>query len=260
MQIPRTYRKWLIGGGLLLVTATPSFALFGLGDIVFDPTSYASLISQLTTLQTQYMMLKNNIEHFSFKQQWQTTLQSLENVNVHDTFGETSGMTTALNSNSPSASTAGWTAATVPVSSDLASYAGSLTPGSPQMAQLAMVEMSDAVSPDCLTAVGQYRAARAQNTDASNSLAANQLDTSTGTNSEVQQLNLLNAAEAQKMTEMQAQGTMQACLAAQTAVANMQQRNAAAADLNTAVFVQSQHATHDMSATSESNTWQTYLP
>ena len=260
MQIPRTHHKWLIGGGLLLLTATPSFAIFGIGDIVFDPTSYASLITQLTTLESQYMMLKNNIEHFSFKQQWQTTLQTLQNVNVHDTFGETSGMTTALNSNSPSASIAGWTAATVPVSSDLASYASSQTPGSPQMAQLAMVEMSDAVSPDCLTAVGQYRAARAQNRDASSSLAANQLDTSTGTNSEVQQLNLLNAAEAQKMTEMQAQGTMQACLAAQTAVANMQQRNAAAADLNTAVFVQSQRATHDMSATSESNTWQTYLP
>ncbi len=45
-------RKWLIGAGAaLLLTATPSFALFGIGDIVFDPTSYASLVSQLTTLQ-----------------------------------------------------------------------------------------------------------------------------------------------------------------------------------------------------------------
>ena len=39
-------RKWLIGAGAaLLLTATPSFALFGIGDIVFDPTSYASLVS-----------------------------------------------------------------------------------------------------------------------------------------------------------------------------------------------------------------------
>jgi len=253
-------RKWLLGGAALFLTATPSFALFGFGDIVFDPTSYASLVSQLTTLQTQYTMLKNNIEHFSFKQQWQTTLHALENVNVRNMFGETNGMTAALNSNSPSASSAGWTAATVPVSSDLSTYAATQTPGSPQLAQLAMIEMSDAVSPDCITAVGQYRSARALNTTANNSLTANQFDTSTRTNSEVQQLNLLNVAEAQKMTEMQAQGTMQACLAAQMAVANMQQRNAAATDLNTAVFVQAQHATHDMSASSESNTWQTYLP
>lgn len=33
-------RKWLIGAGAaLLLTATPSFALFGLGDIVFDRAS-----------------------------------------------------------------------------------------------------------------------------------------------------------------------------------------------------------------------------
>ncbi len=260
MKLNPKNRKWLLGGGLLLLTATPGFALFGIGDIVFDPTSYASLVSQLTTLQTQYTMLKNNIEHFSLKQQWQTTLTDLKNANVKNMFGETNGMTTALNSNSPSASSAGWTAATVPVSSDLPTYIGSQTPGSPQMAQLAMIEMSDSVSPDCITAVGQYRASRAQNATANSSLAANQLDGSTGTNSEVQQLNLLNAAEAQKMAEMQAQGTMQTCIAAQMAVANMQQRNAAATDLNTAVFVQEQHATHDMSASSESNTWQTYLP
>ena len=96
-------RRWILGGSLLLLTATPGFALFGIGDVVFDPTSYASLVSQLTTLQTQYTMLKNNIEHFSFKQQWQTTLTALKNANVKNMFGETNGMTTALNSNSPSA-------------------------------------------------------------------------------------------------------------------------------------------------------------
>ncbi len=253
-------RKLLIGGGLLLLTATPSFALFGIGDIVFDPTSYASLVSQLTTLQTQYTMLKNNIEHFSFKQQWQTTLHALENVNVRNTFGETNGMTTALNSNSPAASSAGWNAATVPVSTDAPTYLAGQTPGSPQMAQLAMIEMSDSVSPDCLTAVGSYRSARQTDANANGLLVSNQFDGSTGTNSEVQQLNLLNAAEAQKLSEMQQQGALQTCIASQMAVANMQQRNTAAAELNTAVFVQAQHATHDMSAASESNTWTTYLP
>ncbi len=43
-------------------------------------------------------------------------------------------------------------------------------------------------------------------------------------------------------------------------VANMERRNAAVEDLNTAVFVQQQRATNDTSAASESNTWQTYLP
>jgi type IV secretion system protein TrbJ len=252
-------RRWLLGG-LLLLTATPSFALFGIGDIVFDPTSYASLVSQLTTIESQYNMLKNNIEHFSIKHQWQTTLTALKNVNVANMFGETNGMTVAFNSNSATAATTAWKSATTPVSSSVTTYFQGQSLGSPQMSQLAMIEMSDSISPDCITAVGAYRTARIQNLTANTSLTANQLDGTSVTNSEVQQLNLLNAAEAQKMSEMQNQGTLQACLASQMAISNMERRNAAATDLNTAAFVQSQHATRDMSAASEDNTWQTYLP
>ena len=224
------------------------------------PTSYGSLVQQLTTLQMQYNAIKNNLTHFSVKQQWQAVLTTLKTTNVKNLFGETNGMTTALNTNSPSASSTAWTAGTVPVSSNTTTYLQGQTPGSAQLSQLAMIEASDSVSPDCLTAVGQYRAARTQNTTAVNTLAANELDGSDTTNSEVQQLNLLNAAEAQKMAEMQTQGTLQSCLATQMAVANMQQRNAAAIDLNTAAFVQQQRASNDVSAAREGNTWQTYLP
>ena len=92
----RKQKKWLVIAAAVLLTATPSFALFGIGDIVFDPTSYASLIQQLTTLQMQYNMVKNNITHFSLKQQWQTTLHKLENANVANMFGETAGTVAAF--------------------------------------------------------------------------------------------------------------------------------------------------------------------
>ena len=253
-------RKWLIGGGLLLLTATPGFALFGIGDIVFDPTSYASLVSQLTTIESQYNMLKNNIEHFSAKQQWQTALNRLENLNVANMFGESAGLRVSLNSNSPSAAITAWKTATTPVSTNVSTYLQGQSLGSPQMSQLAMVEMSDAISPDCITAVGAYRTARTQSSTANTSLTTFQLDGTSTTNSEVQQLNLLNAAEAQKMSEMQNQGTLQACVASQMAISNMERRNAAATDLNTAAFVQQQRATNDVSAANEGNTWQTFLP
>ena len=253
-------QKWVIGGAALLLTATPSFALFGIGDIVFDPTSYGSLVSQLTTLETQYNMLKNNIEHFSFKQQWQTALSEMKNANVHNLFGETNGMTVALNTNSTAASSTAWTAATVPVNGTTATYLAGQTPGSTQLSELAMIEASDSVSPDCLTAVGQYRAARTQNAAANDSLASEQLDGSTATNSEVEQFNLLNAAEVQKMSEMQSQGVLQACLASEMAVANMQERNTAAMDLNTAAYIAQQRAADDTSAANEGNTWDSYLP
>ena len=100
----KKHRKWLITGVALLATATPGFALFGMGDIVFDPTSYANLVKQFTTLQLQYNAIKNNLTHFSAKQQWQAALTTLKNTNVKNLFGETNGMTTALTTNSPSAS------------------------------------------------------------------------------------------------------------------------------------------------------------
>ncbi|HEY4381385.1 MAG TPA: hypothetical protein VGN01_13625 [Acidobacteriaceae bacterium] len=254
-------RKWLLGtGAAFLLAATPSFALFGIGDIVFDPTSYASLVSQLTTLETQYNMLKNNITHFSLKQQWQTTLHTLENVNVANMFGETAGIKIALNTNSPSASLTGWQTATIPMSSNTSTYLVGQALGSSRMSQLAMIETADSVSPDCLTAVGQYRSGRTLNASANSSLTDNQFDNGDATNSEVQQLNLLNAAEAQKMAEMQSQGSLQVCLAGQMTVANMERRNAAAEDMNTAAFVQQQRAANNVSATSEGSTWQTYLP
>jgi len=255
-------RKWLLGtGAALFLTAMPSFALFGIGDIVFDPTSYASLVSQLTTLESQYNMLKNNITHFSTKQQWQTTLNALKNANVANIFGETAGINIALNSNSPSGSVTAWKTATVPVSSGMTTYLKGQTVGnSAQLSQLAMIEMSDSVSPDCLTAVGQYRAARSQNRTASTSLTQQQFDATSATNSEVQQLNLLNAAQAQQLTEMQSQAAMHVCLASQMTVANMLQRNAAAADLNTAAAVQQQRASNNTSAANEGSTWTTYLP
>jgi type IV secretion system protein TrbJ len=253
-------KKSLVIGGLLFLTAAPSFALFGIGDIVFDPTSYASLVSQLTTLESQYNMLKNNITHFSLKQQWQTTLNTMKNANVANMFGETSGLSIALNTNSPSASSTAWTAGTVKVSGNTTTYLQGQTPGSTQLSQLAMIEASDSVSPDCLTAVGQYRAARTQNVTPNSLLASQQLDGSDLTNTEAEQLNLLNAAETQKMSEMQSQGVLQACLASQMTVANMERRNAAAEDLNTAAFVQQQRSVNDTSAANESNTWQTYLP
>jgi hypothetical protein len=253
-------RKWIIGGALVLLTATPSFALFGIGDIVFDPTSYASLVQQLTTLEMQYNMVKNNIEHFSFKQQWQTELHTLENVNVANMFGETAGIKIALNSNNPGASLTGWQTATVPMDSNASSYLAGQSLGSSRISQLAMIETSDAVSPDCLTAVGQYRSGRATGMTANDSLLSSQFDNSDSTNAEVQQLNLLNAAEAQKMAEMQSQGSLEACLAGQMTVANMERRNAAAVDLNTAVLVQQQRAANDTSAANEGSTWDSYLP
>src|ERR1700712_1097414 len=254
-------KKWIAGGALLLCTATPSFAIFGIGDIVFDPTSYASLVSQLTTLESQYTSFKNNVRNFSVKTQWQTALNSMKNVQVRNTHGETNGMTAALNQNSTTAATTAWTSSSVALSSNTNAYLASESAGnSDRLTQLAIVETSDTVSPDCLNAVGSYRAARAASASANSSLQANQLDGTTTTNSEVQQLNLVNASQAQQLNEQQAQGALHACIAQQMTVQNMQQRAAMVHDLNLAADVQAQRSANQTAYVNSTGTYTDYLP
>jgi hypothetical protein len=254
-------RRWMIVGTVVFVTATPSFALFGIGDVVFDPTSYAQLVSQLTTLTQQYTMLKNNLKNFSVKQVWATELAKLKTVQVVNTYGETNGLTMALNQNLTSAATTAWTSSKVALSSNTSTLLGTEAVGnSAKLSQLAVVEASDSASPDCINAVGSYRAARTASATANANLQTSQLDGTSATNSEVQQLNLLNAAQAQQLNEQQSQGALHACLAQQMTIQNMQQRNAAAQDLNTWSFVAAQHQTNPSMNATDTGTWTTYLP
>jgi hypothetical protein len=255
-------RRLIAIGAILLGTTVPSFALFGLGDIVFDPSSYAELMSQVTTTINQYNMLKNNITHFSAKNQWKAVLNQLQHTNVKNLLGETSGMSSALTTNSPTSSSSAWKASTVSVNTNTQSYmtAQVAAGNSKQLPQLAMVETSDSISPDCLTAVGQYNAQRTSNATANTNLQSSVLDTSSSTNSEVQQLNLLNSEGSQNLAENQAQVHLQSCIAAQAVLTNMQQRNAAAQDLNTWASVDAQKTSNPTSYVASSNTWTTFVP
>ena len=161
-------RKWIIAGVVILGTATPSFALFGVGDIVFDPSSYGQLVSQLSTLakmlttaQSQYNTLKSNVQNFSAKTIWQTELNKIKSVAVPNTYGETNGFTNALNLNNQSAALMAWTNSKIGLAPETSSILSTQTVGnSANLTQFAMIEASDTASPDCLNAVGSYRQAR----------------------------------------------------------------------------------------------------
>ena len=256
-------RKVVLAIAFLALIATPSFAY---GFIVFDPSVYAQAIAQVrqalqmvTTAKASLSTIQANLKSFTFKRIWQTTQSKILTSTVQNRYGETNGWNAALNTNSPAAATTAWSMANVAV--DPGNTMAGQTPGSSApLASLAMVEAFDSISPECLNAVAQYRTLRAHNAAAQADLENNQLDTTTATNTEIQQLNLLNAAEAQRMNEIQAQGVLQACQAAQLTVANMAQRNAAATAINDAAYVQQQRAVNNVSPNNQAHTWQTYLP
>ena len=87
-------------------------------------------------------------------------------------------------------------------------------------------------------------ASRTTNLAANNALNTSIYDTTDLTNSEVEQLNLLNVSNAQRMEEEHAQGQIHACMAAQAAVANMDKRNAASLTINDASYKHTQQASN----------------
>ena len=258
--LPKTRNRLIVATVAFLCIATPSFALFGLGDIVFDPTNYAELITQATTAYNQYKAFVSNVEHFTWKQGWQTTKNQLEHVPFKDVFGETDGFDVALTTNNAPAAQSAWQNSTEQINGGATNYLASQAAGGSSRSQLANIEAIDATSPACINAVGAYQAAVASNAGAESDLQSSQLDDDDDTNSEVQQLNLLNAAQAQHLVELKQQGMLHACLVQQMTVANMQQRNAAAHDLNTWGAVQQQRQMNDANPAGSSTTWTTYLP
>ena len=169
-------RKLIIGSVVVLLTTTPSFALFGVGDIVFDPTSYASLVPQLTTLEMQYNMVKNNVTHFSFKQQWQTTLMRWK-ISMSPIYsGKRPGMNIALNTNSPSASSTGWKAATRPDGQQHQHLSRKGRRGQRADSQLAMIETSDSDLPRLPHCSRPVPGGRTKNATANSALLAQQFD------------------------------------------------------------------------------------
>ena len=288
---PKKKRALIVAGTLFAVTAVPSFAIFGLGDIVFDPSAYAEMLIQksqqveeiakleaqlekaietaetlqksYTTAMNTYDQVRSNAAHFGgSKLGWLTSVQRLlKRSDVESRFGEADGFTDAMNKASSYAADVAWTSSQVRISeNNLTSFMNGQPTGGALRSHLAMIEASDAISPSCLSALGAYSQQRSDNSSAGDDLQIQQLDGSDNTNSEVQQLNMLNAGQSQQMSEILSQGALHSCIASQMTVANMQQRNAAAQDLNTWAFVQQQRSTTPANIGNSSTTWTTFLP
>jgi hypothetical protein len=207
---------------------------------------------------TTYKTIYNNLLHFNSKQIWRTAENALLAMSVQNKYGETSGLQAQLNGQGQNPSLV-WKIMNLALNGTSSSFWAQQTAGASQrLSTLAHIEAMDAASTTCLGAVGSYNSGRTTNLAANNALGTSQYDVSVGTNSELEQLNLLNVSSAQRMQEEHAQGQMHACMAAQAAVANMDKRNAESQTLNDAQLIQTQQITNPTYAGNESRTWTSY--
>ena len=285
----RLIRNWSapVVAVILALTALPSHAQFGgtfvdpvqsghalqqIAQQVKDSATWqqqlANTIKLLATADkdylqavTTYNMIHNNLANFSSKSIWRTIQSQLTQASFANQYGETTGLQAAMNGQSPGTASLVWKLMNLGLNSTSSSFLnGQVLGTSHALATLSRMEAMDGVSSQCLNAVGNYNAMRNSNQPAQGSLTQSQFDTSSFTSTELEQLNLVNVANAHHLNEAQAQGALHACQAAQTAVQNMAQRTAAANEINNAAFVQQQRATYSSAPANSSSTWDNYLP
>jgi len=281
------YRTGGLAAVFLMLTALPGHAQFG--GVVFDPTQSAHALQQIyqnvqnsvtwqqqlaNTIQllatadkdymqavTTYNTISGNLKNFSSKSIWQTIQSQLTMASFANQYGETSGLQAAMNGQSPGTSSLVWRLMNLGLNSTSSSFlSGQVLGSSHALATLSRMEAMDGVSSQCLGSVGNYNMMRNGNLQAQSSLTQSQFDTTSFTTTELEQLNLLNMANAHHLNESQAQGALHACQAAQAAVQNMAQRTAAADEINNAAFVQQQRSVFSSAPANSSQTWDTYLP
>lgn len=207
---------------------------------------------------TTYNTIFNNLKYFNSKQIWHTAENALMNSSVQNTYGETAGLQAQLNGTSQNSSLV-WKIMNLAISGTSSSFWSQQVVGqSARLSALAHIEAMDAASSQCLAASGAYQASRTANLQANTSLDTSIYDTSDLTNSEVEQLNLLNISNAQRMAEEHAQGQLHACMAAQAAVTNMDKRNEASLTINDANFKLTQQSNNPTYIGNGSQTWTTY--
>jgi hypothetical protein len=281
------YRTGGLAAVFLLLTALPGHAQFG--GVVFDPTQSAHALQQIyqnvqnsvtwqqqlaNTIQllatadkdymqavTTYNTISGNLRNFSSKSIWQTIQSQLTQANFANQYGETTGLQAAMNGQSPGTASLVWKLMNLGMNATSSSFlSGQVLGSSHALATLSRMEAMDGVSSQCLNSVGSYNSMRNSNLSPQTSLTQSQFDTTSFTTTELEQLNLVNIANAHHLNESQAQGALHACQAAQAAVQNMAQRTAAADEINNAAFVQQQRATFSSAPANSSHTWATYLP
>ncbi len=266
---------------LLTTYPQPAHALFGLGDIVFDPSTWAETVSiwsqDVSTFQkvveevqwatkaynqavTQYNLLMAQAKNFDAmaKSGWQTAIPRLVNNVTPNRFGETALWPAALNGQ-PALASGAWNNATFAVAHP--NFMQNQQPGSSSaLASLASVNAVDGASVQCMQTLGQYW----QNTNANQAsitgLQTAGADDTVATNSQIEQLNLLNAASGQTNNELRSQSGIAACLAQQQMLANKIQRDQIASALDFQGQVKDLNAVSDLNWGGSADTITNYRP
>jgi len=220
---------------LALVCSFPrqALAIFGIGDLVFDPTAVEELINQLNQAValynqevTTYNLLKSELQSIRSRGAWAVVATALQYTPMANINGEAALLASVVNGFSADVPTA-WRKATSALNET--AYLAREVPGnSPHLSNAASIEMVDGFAQDSLANLGQFRQIQPQLNNAIGSLEQRQQSVADADNTPVAQQNITNAALLQLIRMQQSTANLHAAALEQLTVANTWQRNAAA--------------------------------
>ena len=205
-------RPWIVvlTIALGLSVLTPSaFAIFGFGDIVFDPSNYVEAVQQLLQMEQQYVqlvqtyqMVRNQYEHLRAMAQqvpvnmalrYRAALTPWNASSATNTYGTSGGWVNGMNTGA--ADQAGYAAAT----QALGTYGAALDNVAGDQAErvktsYATVELTDGANQSGMETIGRLRANARAVEAAIQGLEEDSLSSDPAMNTEIAVLNKINAA------------------------------------------------------------------
>ena len=222
---------------LLLVIPTCAYAIFGIGDIVYDPSNFAEAVEEVAqdiqlvrqAIQT-YDLLKSELQMISSRP-WQTLATALDSINIQDLGPGASAAAQAIATavNGVSDARAAWSNATLSMPIDVVNAAlSSALKNTSAPAATTAVQMTDAFATDALRTIGLFRKNEPTLMTAIANLQMAQESTDPDDNTPVAQQNLTNGILLQLLKLQQSAASLHAVVTEQLAAANSWQRNTAA--------------------------------
>ena len=241
----------LLGVGYLGVNPQPIYGFWGIGDIVFDPSSWASLGSiwgqdisngakLIQTYNQTVRIVQNGLQAYNLAMQmsqriqnksiWKTAGFAVGSEVAQTHYNEQVNWSAVMNGDVLNAGRA-WHQSTL--NGGTAGYLGNATAAnSNRMSEFATLQLLDQTSQRCAEILANYKSTQASNQAAQDKLASDTFDQSDANNSMVAALNVLTGGHVHLQTQTQANGNLQACLAEQNTLQAKVQRDKLAAEQN----------------------------
>jgi hypothetical protein len=204
--------------------------------IVFDPTvagrvltEIAQIVKLYNTATQTYNQIAYNASWFTNKSRWLGIATQVVNSNTRSIFGETGGWNPAVTAgiNIPGV----WSAATYGIHPP-PFWSSFPVGGSSTSANIASVNVADGMTEAATLAIANSRRNQPENDLALSSLEETSQDTGSGTNSEVQQLNLLTSGTVLANRQQEDSNALLTTIAEQQILTNKVQRDMLADNLN----------------------------